>query len=1345
MPNIKISALPPALLPLDDPNTLFEVTVLEAGEEVSRKISLSEISGATGLDASFLTLSVNAQLPNERVLTEGTNITFVDTGPGGTLTINSGGVTFPLLAPDDTAGAPSYSWSSNSDLGMFRFSANTIGMSVGGVVQWEIGSILQSGDNAGPAMQNSVVSGTLPGLLPKQQDTNTGIGSAGLDIVSIIGGGEELARATQVVGSNQFAIAQSGSSSVPDLTSLADGDTGFRWPADNTTVWIGGGSRAWNFSTAKFFSQFSNGPALINTVSQNDVPTVVPDHADENTGMGSGGGDELSLIAGGVEGIRVEEVAGNITVTYFGPILVPFGSAAQASVGFDGDTDTGYFRPVADAFAVTTGGIEAVRWAEISSEVLQTNSMQTGITASITQTQGQQPLISSYNEVSIVANPNDTVTAPSVTEGLRLTILNNGGNTLQVFPASGDNIGAGVDTAITIDSGETGVFLGRDATNWDTLFNASAGGVVFPLLAPDGSAAAPSYSFAGDTDIGMFRNGADILSFSARSTEMLQVVGALGANQVIAAPGAIQNNQSAPDLALGDGDTGIMQTVDDTFAIVAGANQAVRWAEASASIIQTNASDVGLTASVTQTQAGGLVLLSSYNEVSTVATTGDALTAMDVFQGHRLYVINNGVNDLQLFPAVGDDFGAGVDTAITIVAGEVGVFLGRDSINWDVLFNGAASAGNVSSVGTPVDNQIAVWTGPNTIEGDANFTWDGAHLNLPQLDDPVTPTLAFGDGDTGLYENGDDLLRFAHAGVATWAITGTVFQGLAVDAPNMSNAASSGTVPNIRPNRSDGNTGLGSPAVDQLSLIAGGVQIAQAVEVVSANQFIIAPGVFQDAPATPSLAFGDGDTGLYEIADDNLAVATAGVLRVTFAAATTIFAGTVDVSGGDRPQMRNIAATLTVPNLIPFTNDLDTGIGADGADAISVIAGGVSGVQYAEASSRIIQTNANHVGLTASVTQTQAGGLALLSSYNEIATVANNGDAITAFAVAEGSRLIVVNNGANELQLFPAVGDNFGAGVDLAITIDSGHVGVFIGRNATSWDTLFNSNPNIEFPGGATISGVWKFDSSTVEADPGAGNFRNDNATIGSVTEVFISGTTETGFDANNILGLLGNGDQIYIQNKENAAEFLLFDITANVDNTGWFSLAGTVNQSGSNFTDGAEFGILLLFGGTGAPAIPVANDAVQARRTTVYVLTTAFVDITMDTTDIETDSAVLDHDLATNTDNIIIGASGTYECTVDMEVISTAVSGDPIIDMGVRVRLNDAGTGIAGSLANPYAFRDGSVGGADGNFQVHVSNTFVFDATAADFITLQLDKTELSGSATFNVSKICMKVRRLL
>jgi hypothetical protein len=41
-----------------------------------------------------------------------------------------------------------------------------------------------------------------------------------------------------------------------------------------------------------------------------------------------------------------------------------------------------------------------------------------------------------------------------------------------------------------------------------------------------------------------------------------------------------------------------------------------------------------------------------------------------------------------------------------------------------------AGSGDVSKVGTPVNNQVGVWTGDGTIEGDANFTWSGTLLNI---------------------------------------------------------------------------------------------------------------------------------------------------------------------------------------------------------------------------------------------------------------------------------------------------------------------------------------------------------------------------------------------------------------------------------------------------------------------------------------------------------------------------------------------------------------------------------------------------------------------------------------
>lgn len=89
-----------------------------------------------------------------------------------------------------------------------------------------------------------------------------------------------------------------------------------------------------------------------------------------------------------------------------------------------------------------------------------------GITASTTQTQGQGALTGIFNEVSTVANNNDTVTLPSATAGLEVTVINNGANNLQIFPATGDNLGKGVNTSRTIVKTGRIVFRAYNSTNW---------------------------------------------------------------------------------------------------------------------------------------------------------------------------------------------------------------------------------------------------------------------------------------------------------------------------------------------------------------------------------------------------------------------------------------------------------------------------------------------------------------------------------------------------------------------------------------------------------------------------------------------------------------------------------------------------------------------------------------------------------------------------------------------------------------------------------------------------------------------------------------------------------------
>jgi len=89
-----------------------------------------------------------------------------------------------------------------------------------------------------------------------------------------------------------------------------------------------------------------------------------------------------------------------------------------------------------------------------------------GLTASTTQTQGNGALTAEINQVSTVANTNDAVTLPSAISGIKCVIINDGANTLQIFPASGDNLGAGVDIATTLEVNEVVEFVTYNATDW---------------------------------------------------------------------------------------------------------------------------------------------------------------------------------------------------------------------------------------------------------------------------------------------------------------------------------------------------------------------------------------------------------------------------------------------------------------------------------------------------------------------------------------------------------------------------------------------------------------------------------------------------------------------------------------------------------------------------------------------------------------------------------------------------------------------------------------------------------------------------------------------------------------
>lgn len=132
------------------------------------------------------------------------------------------------------------------------------------------------------------------------------------------------------------------------------------------------------------------------------------------------------------------------------------------------DDDSGLGWVTLDQPCMIAGGVNAVTWIE-NGGVLVLSQITAGITAHVGSSQGDGPLTSSYNEISVCANAGDAVTLPSAVAGYKVIIINNGANACDVFPATDDNIGAGADTAVSLAAGANITYLAYDVVNWATV------------------------------------------------------------------------------------------------------------------------------------------------------------------------------------------------------------------------------------------------------------------------------------------------------------------------------------------------------------------------------------------------------------------------------------------------------------------------------------------------------------------------------------------------------------------------------------------------------------------------------------------------------------------------------------------------------------------------------------------------------------------------------------------------------------------------------------------------------------------------------------------------------------
>lgn len=97
-------------------------------------------------------------------------------------------------------------------------------------------------------------------------------------------------------------------------------------------------------------------------------------------------------------------------------------------------------------------------------------------------------------------------------------------------------------------------------------------------------------------------------------------------------------------------------------------------------------------------------------------------------------------------------------------------------------------------------------------------------------------------------------------------------------------------------------------------------------------------------------------------------------------------------------------------------------------------------------------TSSTQTGLTAHAGGGQTNGTPLNPGFNQFSTVTTAADSATLPTNVLGNTVVVTNNGASSMNVFPATGDTINAlSANAALAVAPGATTIFIGSTATGW------------------------------------------------------------------------------------------------------------------------------------------------------------------------------------------------------------------------------------------------------------------------------------------------------
>jgi hypothetical protein len=250
---------------------------------------------------------------------------------------------------------------------------------------------------------------------------------------------------------------------------------------------------------------------------------------------------------------------------------------------------------------------------------------------------------------------------------------------------------------------------------------------------------------------------------------------------------------------------------------------------------------------------------------------------------------------------------------------------------------------------------------------------------------------------------------------------------------------------------------------------------------------------------TSTAAPGNASLSISGVADDHVAVYIAGGTAVS----SWIYWG--DTSGNKRAGIGyyrasdSPAQTLSLRAANADILHVDT-TGIELQSTHNTI-GASGGVLVLGGSSATITSVAGRMGFysvagyTAATTQTQAAATNVLGHYSVVETVANADDGVKVPALAAGEtgrQIIVSNQGANRMKVYPQTGDDLGRGTNSPVTVDEGDI-IYVMPNNDDTASVFIS----DIPSWGSMGDSQNADAFTINAQDNPHCYHTDGMTNG--------------------------------------------------------------------------------------------------------------------------------------------------------------------------------------------------------------------------------------------------------